>query len=354
MPKENGPFCAAFIGAAHAEMPRYDVEVLSSYTDEYVIYSENGRYSLSASPRAEFSCVRVMDNYNSGAIVGCFECDGAQSSCSEDPQCPSAYTDTIYVNGLIRRDIDTPGSDYYYYCAAPKLATNDYNGFCQAGHYNDDRIYSPVSANNTTTYRLGDWRIYYNQTSRCFEQLENVASGYYCTTGYYLNGTTCTRCPNGASTGGSGYHQYGQSRACASTVNCTSAQYNGANYHLSSKTCLTCPSGAKCDGEHVYCPAGSYVFSNGTNAPTCASCPDGGSAMNYYTDTLGNCIAGYDGSMGIPNHLWYGHSIGLSTACKWTNEESSNGSVCAKIGGSDATGTYMYDSDGNYDVCYYE
>ncbi len=351
MPKENGPFFAAFMGAAYAEMPRYDTEVLSSASDEFVVYDENGRYSLSASPYVGSSCIRVYDGY---AIAGCFECDGAQATCSDDPQCPSGYIDTVPINSRVRLLSDGDNVQSHY-CASPKLGSADYGGFCLSYHYNDDRIYSPLPSGNV--YKLGDYRVYYvdGNGGACYEQLENASSTYYCSSGYYLSGTTCSRCPNGAVTGISGYHSYGQSRACAAAVvvNCTNAQYNGANYHLSTKTCLTCPTGAKCDGEYVYCPAGSYVFSNGKDAPTCVSCPNGGSVMNTYTDTLGDCTDGYDGSMGIPNHLFYGYSIGMDTPCKWTDSIETDASNCAKLGGSDATGTYIFQQDNQFEPCYY-
>lgn len=327
-------------------MPNYSTESIGN-AEEYVIYNSAGRYSI-GTVYNNTGCVSVYDNQN-GATVGCFQCAGAQNSCSSASECSNAEVIEIPANTRVRTSEDTDTSDIDF-CSPPY--TGDYNGFCLSSSYPQTGVYSYNAA--TGTYTRGNVKLYFTgeRSGTCRYSLNNT-SGPYCISGYYLNNGKCLSCPNGAASGVAGYHSLPQASACKSPDGgdseiCTSGQYDLGQYFsdVDGTKCISCPAGAKCNGEQIFCPAGSFIYYPGDDAtyPSCVKCPGAGMAQNvYYTDTLQSCN-------GDPE----AYGKGISSDCKWTDYVYDDLTSCYAYRGSDETGTYEFRSpSGEWDYCYY-
>ncbi len=341
--------CMFGSASAYYDMPNYSTDSVGDAL-EYVIESQGYHYSI-GSIYANNGCVTVYDEW-AGHVVGCFQCSGARNSCANaGSTCSGVDIITLNTNERVRTSEDTDTSDIDF-CAAP-YSVNDSNGFCLSSSYPQTGMYRYNS--NTGSHERGNVKFYYSSDSggACMESFTKT-SGPYCGRGYYMADNKCVSCPDGAAAGVAQYHTLGQGAACKSVApivseTCTNNQYDLTMYWgtLDDRTCIACPAGAKCDGEYIYCPAGSFVYYpyDDETYPSCFKCPGMGMVANtFFSDTLDSCT-------GHPDD-W---GKGISSNCKWTNDIWEDLSECYAYRGTDDSGSFEFrKTNGEWEACPYQ
>lgn len=188
-----------------------------------------------------------------------------------------------------------------------------------------------------------------------------------CASGYKLSGTSCVYCGDLAN---GGYN----SAAWHTSSTCTPYCDEGYGYNASDAACVTggdgydmynyagseeydyrdCPINAICDGNYVYCPAGSfpyYVDGDPDTEVVCRDCPGNGMTWANYTASLSDCT-GVSGT-GDYGYEW-GQGYASTTDCLYSDYSSYDDTSCVEFMGSDTTGTYEYRDGSDWYQCTYE
>lgn len=207
----------------------------------------------------------------------------------------------------------------------------------------------------------------YNSATGSTTKVNNYSG---CASGYRLSNKSCISCGSLAN-GGYNAADWHTNTQCSpycndgyglqlSTQQCVAGganEYHMANYGGEENDYRACPtaSGARCNGEYVYCPAGSFVFLEYSGAePYCVDCPgQWGMVQLNYNNQLQDC-QGVSG--GYPYEEW-GQGYADTTDCLWTDQVSDTPiDTCFEYMGSDNTGSYEYrqPDGGEWDFCYYE
>ncbi len=291
----------------------------------------------------------------------------AQNSNSTMPELKNSLTLRRYdFDGIGYRTLD------FQYGRTTFISTQGVKDFCRSPY---EYIYGGCTSG---IFLSGDCREIALATT---ESQGGYTQYFYsvCAPGYYLKnhgnsggerGKQCTRCstiPNGTT------NTTSWNSASECTVSCDSGYvavaqscvprdnvgYNPGNYGGDScdTDCPDCPDGALCDGEYVYCPAGSFVLSDNNGGASCESCcPDGDKncramAWASYNSNLGDC-RGVSG--GMPYYEWaQGYP---NTDCLWTDMSNTSRAYvgCYQFMGSDDTGEYEYrNEDDSWAECEY-
>ena len=336
----------------HLEVYDYDSRCAystpqSSNVQSTNIYSCDGRCTsnisgkttkVTVAPNGSFFTTTTGKSYVCDAASGRWtECVGTggsgsalQHNISLRQNCTGGYSD---------RPIDLVGpsriDDFCHTWGAYDLFVNNLNNFFQPFQRNCSYVFNDTTKYQYTSCKAGFYLANAGNGPNCVACSGTVQNGYYST----FDGNTSSSCTLYCY---DGYRKVGNS--CIS--GCSRGYYNseqyGGNYE-----CKACPAGAQCNGEMVFCPAGTFVKtdSSGRNPSGCQSCNEGALVWSQY-----------DGNMEDCNGDAWAWGKGASTTCLWTDVYGSDpDSVsCTAWRGEDGTGNYEYrEPGGDWYECYY-